>query len=622
MDLFDLYAKVTLDDSDYKKGIGEATSKGQSFAASLKTGLATAGKAIAKGTALAVGAAATATVALGKIGFDYNKEMESYQTNFEVLLGSYDAGVAKTEELKKMAASTPFSMSDLASGTQTLLSFGVATENSTDILSMLGDISLGDADKLGRLSTAFGKANSLGKLTGETYQQMVEAGFNPLAVISEKTCESMEELQKRMSAGGISAEELTEAMQTATSEGGQFADGMLKASQTTAGLISTLKDNAKALVGSVFQPITDAIQSKLLPGAIDGIAQLQTAFDKGGVSGLIEAGGKMFSGLVGAITQKIPALVSTAFQIVQQLANALIQNAPALATAAMGIVVQLATFIIQNLPMLVQAALDIIVALANGLAEALPELIPTIVGVVLTIVQTLIDNADLLLDASIALILGLAEGLIEAVPVLIQKIPDIVIALVKAYVENAPKLLEAGAQLIVMLGEGILNEFASLYTSVPGWVDDNIVQPIRDKVGEFLSIGLNIVQGIWNGIVSGTAWVRDKISGWVGDLTSWFKHKLGIRSPSAVMRDQVGKFISLGIAEGIEDNLGAVKKAIGLANEIVTGGISASVGYEGEFASKTGNSGFQLIQNIASVPQTPVELAAATAAYFEQARWT
>lgn len=622
--MFDLYAKVTLDDSEYSKGIGEATSKGQSFATSLKKGLATAGTAIAKGTALAVGAAATATAALGKIGFDYNKEMESYQTNFEVLLGSYEEGVAKTEELKDMAASTPFSMSDLASGTQTLLAFGVASEDSTDILSMLGDISLGDADKLGRLTTAFGKANSLGKLTGETYQQMVEAGFNPLAVISEKTGESMEELQDRMAAGKISAEELTEAMETATSEGGQFADGMLKASQTTEGLISTLEDNARALVGSVFQPITDAIQSELLPGAIDAVAQLQDAFDNGGVSGLIEAGGEMFSGLVGAFSKKLPTLVTTALQIVQQLVNALLQNAPALATAAMGIVVQLATFIIQNLPLLVQAALDVIVALSNGLAEALPELIPTIVDVVLTIVETLIDNVGLLIDASVALMVGLTEGLINALPVLIQKIPDIVIALVKAYIENAPKMLEAGTQLIVLLGEGILNTLVGLYSSVSGWVDDNIVQPIKDKVSEFFGAGQNLIIGLWNGISDKIGWLKSQVKGLVDKIKSWFTGKDGFdeHSPSKWGRG-VGTYLTYGVGGGIEDGASvAVAAAANMVDRVKNAMSGIGVGTAYGLTSGQTSGGVQIVQNIASVPQTPVELAAATAAYFEQARWT
>ena len=61
-----------------------------------------------------------------KSGVDYNATMESYLTNFKVMLGSEEAAATKLSEIRKMAASTPFSLDDLTSGTQTLLQFGIA----------------------------------------------------------------------------------------------------------------------------------------------------------------------------------------------------------------------------------------------------------------------------------------------------------------------------------------------------------------------------------------------------------------------------------------------------------------------------------------------------------------
>ena len=175
--------------------------------------------------------------------------MEQYTTNFTTMLGSQESAVQKVQELKEFAASTPLSMDDLAKGTQTLLAFGVESENSTGILRQLGDIALGDADKMQRLSTAFGKATAAGKVTGDTVQQMIDAGWNPLIQISQSAGETMEETQKRMSAGAISVEELQAAMEAVTTGTGQFAGGMEAASHTTQGLMSTLEDNAKALLG-------------------------------------------------------------------------------------------------------------------------------------------------------------------------------------------------------------------------------------------------------------------------------------------------------------------------------------------------------------------------------------
>jgi len=148
-----------------------------------ETGMSRVGSAVsstAKAIGVGIAAAGASILALGKIGLDYNSQMEDFTTNFKVMLGSQEDAVAKVDELKKMAASTPFAMEDLADGTQTLLAFGVASEDSTGILKMLGDVSLGNAERFSALTNAFGKAEAAGKLTGETYQQMITQGLNPL----------------------------------------------------------------------------------------------------------------------------------------------------------------------------------------------------------------------------------------------------------------------------------------------------------------------------------------------------------------------------------------------------------------------------------------------------------
>ena len=191
---------------------------------------------------------------LGKVvqsGVDYNASMESYLTNFKVMLGNEELAAAKLAELRKMAAATPFALSDLTDGTQTLLQFGIAADDTTDVLKQLGDISLGNADKLQTLVRAYGKMSSAQKVTLENVNMMIDAGFNPLNQICDATGESMSDLYKRISDGRVSFEELQYAVQAATSEGGQFYNGMLEASQTFSGRMSTLKDNVAALTGEL-----------------------------------------------------------------------------------------------------------------------------------------------------------------------------------------------------------------------------------------------------------------------------------------------------------------------------------------------------------------------------------
>ena len=456
MNVFDLYAKIALDTGDYEKGLEDASGKTLSFADKLKTGLATA----AKVGAAAIGAASTAIVALGKIGLDYNSQMEQYTTNFTTMLGSQEAAVQKVEELKKFAASTPLSMDDLAKGTQTLLAFGVESENSTGILRQLGDIALGDADKMQRLSTAFGKATASGKVTGDTVQQMIDAGWNPLIQISQSAGETMEETQKRMSAGAISVEELQAAMEAVTSGTGQFAGGMEAASHTTQGLISTLQDNARALVGEVFQPISDGLLGEALPGAIEAISGLTTAFRENGISGMIEAAGGIVGSAIGEFTNALPQFVNTAVEIVKSLVTGIKDNLPQIAEGAVTTVETLADGIIDMLPSIIETGLKLIVALANSLITHLPQLI--------------------------------------------IKIPEIIRAIVEGFSEGMPDIIEIGKNIVSGLWNGI--------ESMASWISDKVsdfvggivdgvkgVLGIRSPSRVFAGIGENMALGLGEG---------------------------------------------------------------------------------------------------------------------------
>ena len=203
--------------------------------------------------------AASSLQSVVKSGLSYNAQMESYLTNFKVMLGNEQLAAEKLAEIRKMAASTPFSLSDLTEGTQTLLQFGIAADDTTGVLKQLGDISLGNADKMQTLVRAYGKMSSAQKVTLENVNMMIDAGFNPLNQICDATGESMSDLYKRISDGKVSFEELQAAVSAATSEGGQFYNGMLEASQTFNGRLSTLKDNVAALTGELTSGLFSAL---------------------------------------------------------------------------------------------------------------------------------------------------------------------------------------------------------------------------------------------------------------------------------------------------------------------------------------------------------------------------
>ena len=253
--------------------------------------------------------AADALMSVVKSGLSYNRDMESYLTNFKVMLGDEQLAAEKLEEIRKMAASTPFTLSDLTKGTQTLLQFGIAADDTTNVLQMLGDISLGNADKMQTLVRAYGKMSSAQKVTLENVNMMIDAGFNPLNQICEATGESMADLYKRISDGKVGFDELASAVNAATSEGGQFYNGMLEASQTVNGRLSTLQDNISALVGKLTEDLFTAFGdiigkgNELVVTFLDDDEKMRQLKETIGIAtAVVAAAGAAFLSYKGAVT--------------------------------------------------------------------------------------------------------------------------------------------------------------------------------------------------------------------------------------------------------------------------------------------------------------------------------
>lgn len=266
-----LLATLGLDSSGYEKGLKGAESGAQQFANKLT------GYFKMAATALSVGAIARGLLKVARLGFDYNKQIESLTASFEVLMGSADAAVKQIDQLKVMAAKTPFGLTDLADATKTLLAFQIPAEEATNLLSQLGDIALGDKQKLSSLALVMGQVSSAGRLNGGDLMQMINQGFNPLNEIAKRTGETMEQLRDRMSKGKISYKEVALAIKDATSEGGMFYQGMEKASQTAAGLESTLADNWASFWGQLMEPVNEQWTNAILPALIDGLQRASDA---------------------------------------------------------------------------------------------------------------------------------------------------------------------------------------------------------------------------------------------------------------------------------------------------------------------------------------------------------
>jgi phage-related protein len=209
------------------------------------------------------------------------------------------------------------------------------------------------------------------------------------------------------------------------------------------------------------------------------------------------------------------------------------------------------------LPMMLEMGIQMLVTLVQGLASMLPDLIPLAINTVLTLVETLIDNIDLIIDAGIELILGLADGLIYALPDLIDKAPVIITKLINAIINNFPKIVQMAGQLIGKMATGLIASIPRLLTAIP--------EIIAQLVGGFFrldweikNIGVNLIKGIWEGISGSLTWLKDKLTGWVGNVTDFLKRMFGINSPSKLFKEEIGTNLALGVGEGFTDTMSDV----------------------------------------------------------------
>lgn len=556
--------KVVIETDLDNKGFKSGLNKMQSIA---KTGF--------KAVATSVGVVSTAMTGLIGFGVKYNAEIEQLQTSFEVMTGSAEKAKSVIEELTKLGSETPFETKDLAEVTQLLMNYGLTADDAIDKMKMLGDIAQGSSEKMNRIAMAYGQMSSAGKVSLEDVKQMIEAGFNPLQEISKTTGESMASLYDRISKGTISVDEITASMERSTSAGGKYFQSMEKQSKTLNGQISTLKDNFSQFAGVLAQDTTNAISNEFLPAINDTIQSMQEAFSEDGFEGLATAFADGFTNILTMLVEKAPEFINVAVLIIQSLITGFQENQEVILNSAFQIINLLINGLVSMLPQILEMGMQLIIQLMLGLAQQAPELVPQIVNIIIKMLEVFNENFDKFMLAGVQLILGLIEGLIKSIPTIIKNLPTILLAILNFF--TASKLVSAGATLLKGLGTGLINGIPNLLKNIPKIIGNMVTAFKNNGLGAFKDIGINLVKGLWNGINSVKNWILDKISGFGKSILNGLKSFFGIKSPSRLMRDEVGKYIAEGVGVGFEDELGSVYDDMQKAIDLETEKMSANV---------------------------------------------
>lgn len=388
----------------------------------------------------------------------------------------------------------------------------------------------------------------------------------------------MESLYDRISDGTLSIDEITASMERSTSEGGKYFQSMEKQSKTLSGQVSTLKDNFGQFAGVLAQDTTNAISNEFLPAINDTISAMQEGFSEDGFEGMAEAFAEGFTNILMMLVEKAPEIVDVAIVMIQSFINAIQENLPMIINSAIQIITTLVQGILQMLPQILQMGIQIIVQLIQGIAQQAPTLIPQIIDCIMLMVDTIIDNLDLIIDAGIELILALIEGIFNALPDLIMKLPELIIKLSSKLIQliwsDLPKI---GQKIIDAIIDGLLGYYSKMIQKIKEMFKGTILEPLVNKVSDMANAGLQLIQGLWNGIKDAKNWLLSKISGFVDSVVGGIKKFFGIKSPSRLMKDEVGKFVAQGIGVGFEDELDNVYNNMQKAIDLETEKMSANV---------------------------------------------
>lgn len=320
----------------------------------------------------------------------------------------------------------------------------------------------------------------------------------------------------------------------------------------------------------------------LIPAVVSAVLLIaQTLIDN--IDILLQATIDLLMSLVKAVPEVIKVLMPKIPEIITSVVNALVENIPILLTGAIDLFMALVQAIPEIVVVLIQNLPQIVMSIINGLAQ-----LPTLIWAILTeCISKFFDwgteseeageeGSTGFLDTVINIIKELPTKVWEWLQNTINKLGEFFGQIIPLAGNKAKEFLNSFINIVKNLPNDIWNSIIGSVSKVSEWgsqmlakaktaatnVFNGIVDTLKSLPSQLLSIGKNIVEGLWNGISNATNWLMNKVKDFAKGIMNGIKSALGIASPSKLMRDEVGKNLALGLGEGFVDEMKIVNKEI------------------------------------------------------------
>ena len=297
-------------------------------------------------------------------------------------------------------------------------------------------------------------------------------------------------------------------------------------------------------------------------------------------------------------------------QLVQTAATFLFNNLlPAIGNIIISLPSALVTFVTTALPIIAEQGkrmIDAVISGINGgflsmissgaegvtnfitgMVNKLPDVITGIGDIITNLLEAILDAMPEFLAKGAEIIQNLVSGITSKLPDIVTSAINIITKIAFTIIKNLPQIISGGIKIIASLLAGIIKAIPDLVAGLP-----KVVKAITNYFGKINwgSVGKAIISGIAKGIIGAISILKDAVVSAAKSALNGIKSFLGINSPSRVFRDQVGKMMGLGIAEGITGEENAVNEAVKrlTSASVTTGKIDTSYNTSGEnFAAKS-----------------------------------
>lgn len=593
-------------------GLGDESDKaGRSAGNKFGSGFASVLGAGTKIAAGAVAAGATAAAGIAKSAMESFAQFEQLAGGAELLFGTASDSVMKNAEsaFQRVQMSTNDYL-------QTANSFATGLKESlggdSQAAADLADaIIVAQADVVAATgNSAENVANAFAGIMKNNFTMLdnLQLGIKPTKEGMQEVIDKMNELNGTKYEMGNLAD-MQSAIVDYIDYVGMAGYAQNEASDTIEGSLATMKASWENLLTGLGDKNADlsSLIDNLVTSAETVATNMLPVLEQAliGISTLVAEMAPVIAEKIPSLLESIlPMLLTAGVKIAQTLGQGLMSSIPTLVPTlmqyALSLVQNLASFIQANGTQMTQSAATLIHDLISGFAASLPELISSAADIVVGLVTALTDPGAItqLVMAAGELIMGLANGLLEALPKLIDAIPQIISNLVAALVAAVPEILAVGIQLIIGLATGLIQAIPRLVAAIPAIILA-LVGGLKRGVEQIIEVGRDMVAGLWQGIKDRWNALVSDFKHLALDLVDGIKGIFGIGSPSKLFADEIGQWIPAGVAEGIEDGMGTIDKAMGdMATDMIVGANVTSSALSSAAASEsaeTNNNLYQLL---------------------------